>query len=141
MSQREKKDHPLPYPAGYMEYPTVRDVARFIHISGITNNTVLGEADVQTLIDVLVYDGVIEPISVGGHLGYRTTRIARQGLDPWAGAKDEAAAERAGPTPLDNGYTEVPCGRCPVFDICEEGGPVSASNCVYFKKWLDLDMD
>jgi DNA-directed RNA polymerase III subunit RPC6 len=38
-----------------------------------------------------------------------------------------------------NGLTETPCGRCPVFDLCEEGGPVSPSNCVYFVQWLDME--
>ena len=35
-----------------------------------------------------------------------------------------------------NGLSEVPCGRCPVFNLCEVGGPVSAENCVYFEEWL-----
>jgi len=33
--------------------------------------------------------------------------------------------------------SEVPCGRCPVFDLCEEGGPVGPSSCVYFTDWLE----
>ena len=35
------------------------------------------------------------------------------------------------------GFTESSCGRCPVFSLCKEGGPVSASNCVYFEEWLN----
>ncbi|AEO70571.1 uncharacterized protein THITE_2122199 [Thermothielavioides terrestris NRRL 8126] len=92
----------LPMPAGYKHYPTVAEIAKFIHDTGITNNTTLSEADIQQLVDVLTYDGLIEP-------------------------------------PLGNGLTEAPCGRCPVFDLCEEGAPVSPSNCVYFLQWLELE--
>ena len=35
------------------------------------------------------------------------------------------------------GWTEAPCGRCPIFEFCEENGPVNASNCRYFDDWLE----
>ena len=35
-----------------------------------------------------------------------------------------------------NGLSAVPCGRCPVFNLCEVGGPVNAEECVYFDEWL-----
>lgn len=35
-----------------------------------------------------------------------------------------------------NGLSEVPCGRCPVFNLCEVGGPVNAEECVYLDEWL-----
>ncbi|KAK2018631.1 RNA polymerase Rpc34 subunit [Colletotrichum eremochloae] len=129
----------LPLPAGYKEYPTVREIARFISQSGITSDTILGEEDMQKLVDVLVFDGLIEPIRVAGRLGYRVTRAPRQSTTNWAARQDTAPADEGGPEPFVNGYTEAPCGRCPVFDLCEEGGPVSASNCVYFERWLGLE--
>jgi DNA-directed RNA polymerase III subunit RPC6 len=146
-SSQPKGNVLLPMPAGYTGYPTVRQIARFIHKAGITNQTVLSETDVQALVDVLAYDGLIEPVKVAGKIGFRPARIAKLGTESWAVRKDKAALAgddlRAdGPVePHANGFTEVPCGRCPVFDLCEEGGPVSASNCVYFKKWLGLDLD
>lgn len=37
----------------------------------------------------------------------------------------------------ETSWTSVPCGRCPVFEFCTLGkGPVTPSNCVYFKEWL-----
>jgi len=36
-----------------------------------------------------------------------------------------------------NGFSEAPCSRCPVFRLCEDGGPVDARSCEYFEKWLD----
>ncbi|KAK1979877.1 RNA polymerase Rpc34 subunit [Colletotrichum cereale] len=128
----------LPLPAGYKEYPTVREIARFISQSGITSDTILGEEDMQKLIDVLVFDGLIEPVRVAGRLGYRVTRAPRQSSANWA-ARQDGGPDEGGPDPFVNGYTEAPCGRCPVFDLCEEGGPVSASNCVYFQRWLGLE--
>jgi len=35
-----------------------------------------------------------------------------------------------------NGFSETPCSRCPVFRLCEEGGPVDARSCGYFDEWL-----
>ncbi|KAL1867936.1 hypothetical protein VTK73DRAFT_3901 [Phialemonium thermophilum] len=146
--QHSKKASFLPYPAGYARYPTIHEIARFIADSGITNNTTLSESDVQQLVDVLVFDGLVEPTPrIGRRRGYRATRIARQ--DPSLSvlapdAVDGDGSGGGGPAvlgaePPTNGLMEAPCGKCPVFELCEEGGPVSPSNCVYFQKWLGLD--
>ena len=76
----------------------------------------LAEADIKSLLDVLVYDGKIERV-VGG-----TAYKALRKVD------------------TTNGFTESPCGRCPVFALCKEGGPVSASNCKYFEEWLNAGL-
>ncbi len=34
------------------------------------------------------------------------------------------------------GWSEAPCGGCPVFDFCKEGGPVGPSGCEYYGEWL-----
>ncbi|KAG5979733.1 hypothetical protein E4U55_004826 [Claviceps digitariae] len=130
----------LPLPAGYTGYPTVRDIARLLSSSGITNNTILSEGDVKKLVDVLVWDNLIEPIKVAGKLGYRVSRIAKQSTESWAG-RDDPSGRDGGPEPYISPYTEAPCGKCPVFDLCEEGGPVGPSNCEYFKRWLGKDLD
>ncbi|KAH6619334.1 RNA polymerase Rpc34 [Chaetomium sp. MPI-SDFR-AT-0129] len=136
----------LPMPAGYKHYPTVAEMAKFIHETGITNNTTLGEADIQQLVDVLTYDGLIEPVRVGRRRGYRVARATKQDTVPFHKRQKEREAGVGlnlslvpGAEPLSNGLTEAPCGRCPVFELCEEGGPVSPSNCVYFLQWLDLE--
>lgn len=48
---------------------------------------------------------------------------------------DEDGEERRGP---GNGISETPCSRCPVFRLCEEGGPVDARSCGYFGEWLEV---
>lgn len=125
----------LPLPAGYTGYPTVREVARFLSDSGITNGTILGEQDVKKLVDVLVWDNLVEPVRVAGKIGYRVSRIVKQSSESWAGRE----GDDGGPEPYVSPYTEAPCGRCPVFDLCEDGGPVGPSNCIYFTQWLGLD--
>ncbi|KAL2271355.1 hypothetical protein VTJ83DRAFT_726 [Remersonia thermophila] len=144
----------LPMPAGYKHYPTVAEIAKFIHDTGITNNTTLSQADIQQLVDVLTYDGLVEPVysSASGSngrrrvRGYRVTRAMKQDTVPFHKRQKEREAgvgldkpPVVGAEPLTNGLTEAPCGRCPVFELCEEGGPVSPSKCVYFLEWLDLE--
>ncbi|KAK1776936.1 RNA polymerase Rpc34 [Copromyces sp. CBS 386.78] len=143
---RPGKPQLLPLPAGYKSYPTVSDIAKFIHHAGITNNTTLSEADIQQLVDVLYYDGLVESVKVNGRKGYRVTRIPKQDTrtcnqrrldhDP---SKGGIVTSFMGVEPSASGLMEAPCGRCPVYDMCEEGGPVSPSNCVYFRQWLDGD--
>ncbi|KAH7326440.1 RNA polymerase Rpc34 subunit [Stachybotrys elegans] len=133
-----RKEVLLPLPAGYTAYPTVREIARVVSTSGITNNTILSEEDVKKLVDVLVWDNLVEPVKVAGKVGYRVSRVAQQSNESWANSEDSTGRD-AGPETLVSPYTEVPCGRCPVFEICEEGGPVGPSNCEYFTKWLGLD--
>ncbi len=37
-----------------------------------------------------------------------------------------------------NHLTSMPCGTCPVFDVCSDGGSISPATCVYMAKWLDF---
>ena len=37
------------------------------------------------------------------------------------------------------GWSQAPCGRCPQFDFCKEGGPVNPQQCVYYDEWLARD--
>ncbi|KAI9680979.1 MAG: 34-kDa subunit of RNA polymerase III (C) [Trizodia sp. TS-e1964] len=114
------KRGPLPFPPGYRGYPTAKDITAWVSSAGITD-TALSEGDIRQLMDVLCYDGRAEKVLDG--TAYKAVR-------PPDGGADEIGA--------GNGLTEAPCGRCPVFGLCEEGGPVSASNCEYFKVWLDI---
>jgi DNA-directed RNA polymerase III subunit RPC6 len=34
------------------------------------------------------------------------------------------------------GQVQAPCGQCPVFAFCEEGGPVDPVGCKYYGDWL-----
>lgn len=126
MSDVEKRkaeyDRMLPMPAGYNGYATCDEITHFLDLKGVSK-TILTAMDVQQLLDIMVYDEKIERVRCGGDLwGYRTLR---QSL-------------RDGDLAPQNLLTEAPCGSCPVFDLCEEGGPVGPSNCEYFNDWLSL---
>ncbi|CAK7200625.1 34-kDa subunit of RNA polymerase III (C) [Sporothrix eucalyptigena] len=141
---RHRRQILLPMPAGYTEYPTVRRIAELIEQSGVAMNTTLGEADIQQLVDLLVYDGLLEPVRLPNshETGYRALNASRL-EEPSAHGADKPDQPRTipkgAPPPLNNGLTESPCGLCPVFDLCEDGGPVSPANCVYFNRWLGLE--
>ncbi|PKS08316.1 hypothetical protein jhhlp_005260 [Lomentospora prolificans] len=132
----EEKDILLPMPAGYLDYPTVSDIAKVLSKTNITK-TILSEEDVQKLIDVLIADDLIEEAFITGRKSYRVVRPTQQGLEGWAVKQGTAGDDiEAGPNMYRNGFNQVPCGNCPVFDLCEPGGPVAPSNCEYFQAWL-----
>ena len=121
-------------------YPTTADIHGFI-----TNGDILRGAakssltmeEMQIIIDVLVWDDVLEPVRGG----YRTIRGIKPkdqpAADPNKEAKGITMEEIAtGITKPHNSLVEMPCGRCPIMDLCEDGGPVTASSCVYMKQWL-----
>ncbi|RDL42518.1 uncharacterized protein BP5553_02497 [Venustampulla echinocandica] len=112
----------LPMPADYNGYPDLDELTAFLDGSNIAIHTTLGAHDIQQLLDIMCYDDRIEKvIGAGSGIGYRALRkTLRHEHD------------------VTSALTEVPCGRCPVFDLCEEGGPVSPSNCEYFTDWLDI---
>ncbi|ORX63196.1 RNA polymerase Rpc34 [Hesseltinella vesiculosa] len=129
------------YGPEYEHYPTSTEVRRFITESRISSID-LSVKDISSLLDVLVYDGEVEK-----RLPFM------DGMDELSdGEDDEAALEEAGAgiqwtykatrkaksrLPVE-AMTETPCGRCPSFTFCSEKGPVSPSNCEYFKRWLDF---
>lgn len=42
----------------------------------------------------------------------------------------------ASKVPVMDYMTAAPCGVCPVFDECTEGGVISPATCPYLSKWL-----
>ncbi|KAF9224757.1 hypothetical protein BS17DRAFT_778990 [Gyrodon lividus] len=36
------------------------------------------------------------------------------------------------------GWSQAPCGRCPVFDFCQVQGPTNPQECVYYEEWYTL---
>lgn len=124
----------ISYPAGYRNYPTVGAIKHFIEESSFLKNSGdINISDLQTLLDVLVYDDRIEKI--GG--GYRTQRGvygATEAMKSIMAGRSAADAVEDGD--IGNGLSQAPCGRCPVFNLCEDDGPVNARNCEYFQTWL-----
>lgn len=114
-------DRYLPLPAGYQGYPTLQELTRHVENSNVTDTTLTKE-EISQLLDVLCFDKKIEKVVAGpAGVAYRALRRSAREIED-------------GPS---NALTEAPCGRCPVFDLCEEGGPVAPSNCEYFRQWLE----
>ncbi|KIK93626.1 hypothetical protein PAXRUDRAFT_828785 [Paxillus rubicundulus Ve08.2h10] len=36
------------------------------------------------------------------------------------------------------GWSQAPCGRCPVSDFCRDKGPTNPQQCVYYEEWYTL---
>ena len=115
-----------PYHPSHDEYLTAAEITDWINGSNVTD-VPLAEEHLKQVLDLLYYDNRIErlpgrhPSTVTTYRAVKRPPIPPHPLYPGAG----------------NAYTEAPCGRCPVFNLCEEEGPVSASTCVYFKDWLE----
>lgn len=123
----------ISYPPGYRNYPTVAAIFHFVKEAGFIKADVpLMESDIQGLLDVLVFDDRIEKIGNG----YRTIRGVFGSTEAMKNMMHGRAPGEAIEDADGNGLTQAPCGRCPVFNLCEEGGPVNARNCVYFDAWL-----
>jgi DNA-directed RNA polymerase III subunit RPC6 len=139
-SQRSRQYDPdtdftqLAFRAGTHDYPTAEDIHRFLTSSDAikpTKAASLTVTEIQGCIDVLVWDSKLEKIAnPTGTWGYRTVRGIT--FKP-PGASFEDFEDFQG-----TGLTQAPCGRCPVFDLCHEGGPVNPQECIYFDQWLKI---
>lgn len=122
-TQRKRRyDRYLPMPAGYQAYPTLDELTAYVENSPYTTQT-LSSSEVEQLLEIMCYDNRIERVMSGPDgFSYRALRTSLK-------AEEDM---------MRNVLAEAPCGRCPVFDLCEEGGPVGPSNCEYFDEWLNL---
>ena len=131
----------IPYLATHKGYPTVTDITNAINKSGLTPVT-MSEGSVGQLLEMLCYDGRL--ISLRDGAAYKSVKKPSQislqkelGLGIGDGL-DTSRQENL--TQGGNGMTEAPCGRCPVFTLCREGGPVNAENCEYFDDWFNKSL-
>ncbi|XP_041351175.1 DNA-directed RNA polymerase III subunit RPC6-like [Gigantopelta aegis] len=100
-----------------------KDVWKFISELGISK-VQLSVEDIETILDTLIFDGKVERSIVAGAGG--------------SGDSGQLKLYRAvKPLISPTGLVRMPCGTCPVFHQCHEGGVISPSSCVYMKDWLD----
>ncbi|KAF2765615.1 RNA polymerase Rpc34 [Teratosphaeria nubilosa] len=122
----------LPFQAYTRTYPTAETIHAFLTGSGSMRQSKADQltvAEVQGVIDVLVWDEKLEKVGDG----YRTVRGVKFRF-PGTVMDD---GEEDGGVGIGNGLTQAPCGRCPVFDLCTVGGPVNPGSCGYWKEWLE----
>ncbi|KYG42379.1 hypothetical protein M433DRAFT_157966 [Acidomyces richmondensis BFW] len=118
----------LPYQAYTRNYPTTEAIHKFIAESDAIRGAKASQltvSDIQSIIDVLVWDEKLEKVGDG----YRTVRGVKFRHPNSAEDEDDNEIGR-------NGLTQAPCGRCPVFDLCTEGGPINPGTCVYWQDWI-----
>jgi DNA-directed RNA polymerase III subunit RPC6 len=148
-----------PFDPGYTGYPTLRDITRFLLEAKVTASAIPQTAIAQ-LLQVMIYDDRLFTLSrtaqsseIADDLNNNTVTMYRSFKTPLVLMEQRSFAKRKlnsdekirgsayrheelealGP----GGASEVPCMRCPVFDICGEGGPVNAVTCKYFAEWYD----
>ncbi|MGH0173864.1 UNVERIFIED_CONTAM: hypothetical protein FKN15_067822 [Acipenser sinensis] len=87
----------------------------------------LSMEDIETILNTLIYDGKVE----------MTIIAAKEGT---VGSVDGQLKLYRGVNPIiqPTGLVKTPCGVCPVFDDCHEGGEISPSNCIYMTEWLEF---
>jgi DNA-directed RNA polymerase III subunit RPC6 len=125
----------ISYPANWRNYPTLSAIHHFITSAGfLKDSSALLESDLQNLLDVLVFDERIERI---GSQGYRTCKGVYGATEAMKNIMHgKSAGDAVEEDVVGNGFSQAPCGKCPVFNLCEDGGPVNARNCEYFYTWL-----
>ncbi|XP_010809542.1 DNA-directed RNA polymerase III subunit RPC6 isoform X3 [Bos indicus] len=87
----------------------------------------LSMEDIETILNTLIYDGKVE----------MTIIAAKEGT---VGSVDGHMKLYRAVSPIipPTGLVRAPCGLCPVFDDCHEGGEISPSNCIYMTEWLEF---
>jgi len=98
---------------------SVPAVAEFIEQSGVSSQPLQNE-DVAIILNTLCFDMVLEKVS-----GVENGEIIEK--------FQKSAIPFSRTTPLTN----IPCGVCPVFTECHEGGLISPEKCEYYSKWLE----
>jgi DNA-directed RNA polymerase III subunit RPC6 len=129
------------YEPTYRGYATAEDVYENIINSKILQDDVketFGVSQVHQLLEVACINKQIQKRTDG--ITYRSLLPDDSVLDPEEldvyYNKEEMREEDADIMLGHKGYTEAPCGKCPVFKICgDPGEEVSASNCVYWDEW------
>ncbi|XP_070775073.1 DNA-directed RNA polymerase III subunit RPC6 isoform X2 [Enoplosus armatus] len=107
-------------------FATSHEVWKYICELGISKVD-LSMDDIETILNTLIYDGKVE----------MTVIAAKEGT---VGSVDGQMKLYRGVNPViqPTGLVRTPCGLCPVFDDCHEGGEISPSNCIYMTEWLDF---
>ncbi|XP_054881971.1 DNA-directed RNA polymerase III subunit RPC6-like [Poeciliopsis prolifica] len=107
-------------------FATSHEVWKYICELGISKVD-LSMDDIETILNTLIYDGKVE----------MTVIAAKEGT---VGSVDGQMKLYRGVNAIlqPTGLVKTPCGLCPVFHDCHEGGEISPSSCIYMSEWLDF---
>lgn len=147
----------LPFNAGHKSYPTLRDITRHILDIKVTA-TILPQNAILQLVQVLVYDDRLfkmhrtpnddelpdDPINNTITMYrcfknptdlYEQHQLGKRKDSHHDSVRKAAFRQQELEDIGPGGASEVPCLRCPAFDICGDGGLVNANTCKYFDQW------
>lgn len=104
---------------------TLDQMCDFVLATGLSKVD-LGVDEVLQIVNTLVYDGKVDA---------HESRREQGGPYPDGTVYYTPAALAI---PEHSALTSVPCGVCPVFNECHEGGVISPQTCVYYAEWLQF---
>ena len=148
----------VPHPPGHEGYPTAAQVTNDVNAANIASGIRLPVTAVAQLLEVMVYDEKLykmkrparsdEPgrdpdsehitmyrcFKTPGELGEKVKLFEK--LDSHSASTRKHARRQIELEDVGRGgASEVPCLRCPAFDLCGDGGPVNVVTCPYFDEW------
>ncbi|KAK5198255.1 34-kDa subunit of RNA polymerase III (C) [Exophiala xenobiotica] len=146
-----------PFEIGYTGYPTARSVTNHLLVKKYTT-TVLPQNAISQLLEVMVYDDLLVKMyrsanddefpddynnnTVTMYRSFKTPaelqaehKLIRDKTSSHERTRKAAYRKEELEEIGQGGSSEVPCMRCPVFDICGDGGPVNVATCKYFDDW------
>lgn len=142
----------IPQPPDYTDFPTLPEITNAINAGGYLQRGLLPQNAVDQLLQVMVYDDKLIKFTTTADLNtpsktmYRTVkdpnqiavaqRLSRRLMSEDENIRKKALREQELEIIGAGGSTEIPCTRCPVFDFCEEGGPVNPVSCTYWDEWF-----
>ena len=98
------------------EVVSKKEISVFLRSSGMMSSDIKDE-NIQSIVNIMIYDDKIEEILTVNKVNpsYK--------ISDW---------QKCMKTPV---ITQTPCGTCPVFLECKDGGIISPQTCIYFNDW------
>ena len=148
-----------PFEPGHKSYPVLSDITRRVGDMKVTA-TPLPQSAIAQLLQVMIYDNrlfilprLARPTENPDDVLSNTINMYRSFIKPHEITERRRMQTRQMSTDVKvraaayrhqeiedlglGGSSEVPCMKCPVFDICGDGGPVNAVTCKYYPEWYD----
>jgi DNA-directed RNA polymerase III subunit RPC6 len=105
----------------HKKHCSAKEALEHVRKLGITGEQELQLEDLQTVIDTLVYDALLEK-HFEPRLNHEVYMFASV-LTP------------------ENSFSTIPCSTCPVFEQCTDQGDINPQTCPYLAKWLQYNVD
>eukprot|EP01095_Lingulamoeba_sp_RSL-Kostka_P003340 TRINITY_DN14331_c0_g1_i1.p1 TRINITY_DN14331_c0_g1~~TRINITY_DN14331_c0_g1_i1.p1 ORF type:complete len:311 (-),score=51.60 TRINITY_DN14331_c0_g1_i1:259-1191(-) len=109
---------------------SIEEVHQFVINKGNRDFKSLTKNDIETMLEVLVYDDELQRVELDG-LKYKPKLRVRLTVK-----NNIKIAKKFNLHPT--GLSNIPCTSCPVFNKCSDTGDITPYNCQYLDKWLEF---